>query len=165
MASAQTAPAAKATDGFVDGYTDIGPVLGIGGIGSAGVSIGGRFEHAIEPLPSLADGVLSVALSFDHYYYSAFGGNFSYTPIAATLNYHFRLDQRQWDPFVGLGLGDYIVSAPPGCQGCAFNSGVYLVGHLGLRYFWTPKLAVYGDVGSGAGALHVGVMWKLGGKS
>jgi hypothetical protein len=30
-----------------------------------------------------------------------------------------------------------------------------------VRYFWQPKLALYADVGSGAGALHVGVMFKI----
>jgi hypothetical protein len=36
-----------------------------------------------------------------------------------------------------------------------------LIGRLGLRYFMQPNLALYADVGSGAGALHLGVMFKL----
>jgi hypothetical protein len=35
----------------------------------------------------------------------------------------------------------------------------------GLRYFVKPNLALYGDVGSGAGALHVGMMFSLQGGS
>jgi hypothetical protein len=156
---------ASGTEGFTAGYTDIGPVLGLGAIGDAGLAFGARFEHAIKPLPDVGDGVLALSVSLDHYQYTTPNGDFSYTPVGATLNYHFRLDDRRWDPFVGIGLGDYFVNEPSTCHGCSFNSGVYVIGRLGLRYFWTPKFAIYGDVGSGAGALHIGVMWKLKGGS
>jgi len=153
--------AAAQTGAFDAGTTDLGPVIGVGSIGGAGVSIGGRFDHGFKRLPNLGNGVLSIALAVDHYSYDDFGFGFSYTPISVTANYHFHLDNEQWDPFVGAGLGDYIVSEPDNCRGCSFNSGVYFVGHAGIRYYWKPKLALYADVGAGAGALHVGVMFKL----
>jgi hypothetical protein len=153
------------TTGFNPGYLDIGPVIGLGGIGSASVSIGGRLEYGIEQLPNLGNGVLSFAASVDHYSYNAFcdGCGFSYTPIGATINYHFHLDNRQWDPFAGVGLGDYIVTSPASCPSCSFNSGVYFIVRGGIRYFLAPSLALYADVGSGTGTLHVGVMFKLSG--
>lgn len=149
--------------GFGVGYTDIGPVIGLGSIGDAGVSIGGRFEYGIKDLPDLGNGVLSFSASVDHYSYNLYGYGWSYTPIGAAISYHFHLDNRKIDPFIGLGLGDYIVTLPacgnvPGCSG---NSGVYFIGRLGLRYFMAPSVALYGDVGAGAGALHVGLMFKL----
>ena len=39
----------KPASGFGVGYTDIGPALGLGGIGGASASFGGRFEHALKP--------------------------------------------------------------------------------------------------------------------
>jgi len=163
--AAASAATAQSRDSFTPGYTDVGPVIGLGGLGDASASVGVRFEYGIEQLPSLANGVLSFAASLDHYSYDAFGHGFTYTPIGATINYHFRLDNQQFDPFLGLGLGDYLESAPANCPECSFNHGVYLIGRLGLRYFWKPGVAFYGDVGSGAGALHLGVMFKLrGGK-
>ena len=139
---------------------DVGPVIGIGGIGDASLSIGGRFEYGILRFTDLGNGVLSFAGSFDHYSYGgAFG--FSTTPIGATMNYHFKLDNRQLDPFFGVGLGDYIQTVPANCPGCSFNSGLYLIGRVGIRYFIVPKIALYADAGTGAGALHVGVMFKL----
>jgi hypothetical protein len=170
LATAGIAAAQGSNAGFDPGYTDIGPVIGLGGIGDAGISIGGRFEHAIKTLPDLGNGILSIAASVDHYSFDdsacdalGFDCGFSYTPVGVTVNYHFHLDNRQWDPFVGVGLGDYFVSEPDSCRGFChgFNSGVYFIGRLGVRYFWQPKLALYADVGSGAGALHVGVMFKI----
>jgi hypothetical protein len=159
------APSAHAQDGFKLGYTDVGPVIGLGGIGSATVSIGGRLEFGVADLPDLGKGVLGVEVSIDHYSYNAFNYGFSYTPLGATANYHFHLENAKFDPFVGLGLGDLIFSAPSSCPtGCSYNaSGIYFIGRLGMRYFVSPKLALYGDVGSGsgAGALHVGVTFKL----
>jgi hypothetical protein len=163
-ASAAQAQGRRTPDGFTPGYTDIGPVIGIGGLGEASVSVGARFEHGIERLPDLGDGVLSFAASIDHYSFNQFcpGCGYSYTPVGATINYHVRLDDRRWDPFLGIGLGDYFVASPANCPGCgSVSSGVYLIGRLGLRYFMQPNLAFYADVGSGAGALHLGVMFKL----
>src|SRR5882672_5483438 len=84
MASAQS------NEGFGVGYFDVGPVLGIGGVGSASVSIGGRAEYGFKALPDLGNGVLSFAAGVDHYSYNEFNFGFSYTPISATVNYHFR---------------------------------------------------------------------------
>jgi len=153
--------ASAQTTGFTDHYFDVGPVIGIGSIGSAGISYGGRAEFGFKQLPNLGNGVLSIGLSVDHYSYNAFAYGFSYTPFSGSVNYHFHLMNAQIDPFVGIGLGDYFVSTPSNCNLCSYNSGVYFIAHGGLRYFMTPNLALYGDVGSGTGALHVGVMFKV----
>jgi hypothetical protein len=170
MFAAASAANAQTGGGFNAGYMDIGPVIGLGGINGASLSYGARFEYGIEELPSLGNGVLSFAASLDHYSYdNGCGGScsfgFSYTPIGATVNYHFRLDNRQLDPFFGLGLGDEISSASCNSSFCnsslSASSGIYFIGRLGLRYYVAPSLALYADVGSGQGAFHIGVMFKL----
>src|SRR5262244_2839984 len=55
-AAAPAAAQAKGAANFSMGYTDIGPVVGVGGINGASASFGGRFEHAIKPLPDLGNG-------------------------------------------------------------------------------------------------------------
>jgi hypothetical protein len=156
-------PTGSAGGAFGVGYTDLGPVIGLGGIGEAGISLGGRFETGFKALPDMGDGVLGISAGFDWYSYDlgAFG-SISYIPIGVTANYHFKLENLQWDPFLGLGLGYYIVSAPS-CGGfrCAYNSGIYFIGRAGIRYFLNPALALYADAGTGAGALHVGAMFKI----
>lgn len=153
---------------FTPGYTDVGPVLGLGGIGSASIAIGGRFEHGIKTLPDLADGVLSFELSVNYYHwnYGLLGVNYgvTYVPFGATANYHFTLKSTpKFDPFVGLGLGYEAVSCSyqGGIGTCGYNSALYFIGRLGARYFFAPKMALYADVGAGAATLNIGVTFAL----
>ena len=150
--------------GFSVGSTDVGPTIGLGGLGAASFAIGGRFERGIKALPDLGNGVLAIGLSADWYNYNErFIGtdyDFTYIPIAATANYHFNMQNKKLDPFAGVGLGYMIVNTP---YAGSYNSGIYFVGRLGLRYFMTPRIALYSDVGAGAAALNVGMTFRLSG--
>ncbi|MFN8573506.1 MAG: outer membrane beta-barrel protein [Gemmatimonadaceae bacterium] len=164
------APAAAQKSGgsaaYAPGYTDIGPVVGFGNLGSANLAIGGRFEHGIKSLPDLGDGVLAIEVSADYYHWSnSYAGTdygFSYIPFGVTANYHFKVSSNpKLDPFVGLGLGYLSVSTKYG--GNYDASSTYFIGRAGLRYFYKPKMAFYGDVGAGAATLSAGLMFGLGG--
>jgi hypothetical protein len=159
-----TTAASAQNKAFGAGQTDLGPTLGLGGIGAAGMSFGGRFERGIKALPNLGDGTLSFGLSVDYWSYNetfvAVDYSFRYIPIGATVNYHINTKNEKIDPFVGAGLGYSIVSTS--FTG-AFSSGIYFIGRLGMRYFLKPALALYGDVGAGASTLNVGLMFKLAG--
>jgi len=168
------ASVASAQEGFTVKTTDVGPVIGVGGLSGAGVGFGGRFEKGFKELPDLRDGVLSWGISVDYYsfgqtFVTTSGYDWKVIPISGTVSYHFRLDERKLDPFFGAGLGyqHYSVSGPNcvigGFDYCnSFsNSGVYFVARAGIRYYWQPKMALYADVGSGAGSLHLGIMFKL----
>jgi outer membrane protein W len=168
--TAQTAAAqakAKAAVGsFGVGYTDVGVVVGLGSVGGANASFGGRFEHAIKVLPELANGILGIQAAFDYWSWSGrtlIGGyNWKYIPIGVTANYHFKLDEPKIDPFVGLGLGyEYITCDAPGQPGYCSNSAIYFIGRVGARYFFSPNMAAYGDAGAGAATLNLGIMFKL----
>lgn len=162
-AQTATAQAKGSTGGFGVGYTDIGPAIGIGGISGASASFGGRFEHAIKSLPDLGNGVLGVQASFDYYSWSTPGYSWKYIPIGVTANYHFKLDEPKFDPFVGLGLGYRVISCSYsgfGSDLCSSNE-IYFIGRAGARYFFSPQMAAYADVGAGAAALNLGVMFKL----
>ena len=69
-----------------------------------------------------------------------------------------------------MGLGDDLCQLARhggnNCFGSTFgvSSGVYFIGRIGIRYYFAPKLALYADAGSGQGALHVGIMFKLSGQ-
>jgi hypothetical protein len=156
------AQAGSRVAGFGLGYTDLGPTVGLGGIGSAGLAFGGRFERALKALPSLGDGILSFQLSADYYHYSAdflaVDYGFTYIPIGATANYHIKVNNKKFDPFVGAGLGYSIVSTKYTGN---FGSGIYFIGRGGLRYYMSPGLALYGDVGAGAATLNLGLMFRM----
>ena len=79
--------------GFSAGYTDIGPVVGLGNLGSASAAFGGRLEHAIKPLPDMGGGILGLEAAFDYYSWSNSLFSYKYIPIGVTANYHFKLDE------------------------------------------------------------------------
>jgi len=159
------------------GYTDIGPTLGLGGLGGASADIGGRFEHAFKALPDMGNGILGIQAAAEYYSWSASGSgagftyssSIKYIPIGVTANYHFRLDEQpKFDPFVGLGLGYNIVSCSYSSNfgssfngNCGYSSGIYFIGRAGARYFFSPKMAGYADVGAGGATLNVGLMFKI----
>ena len=154
---------------FGVGYTDFGAVLGLGGIGSASASFGGRFEHAIKPLPGMGNGILGIQAAFDYYSWSAgftgYSWSYKYIPVGVTANYHFKLDEPKIDPFVGLGLGYNIISCSVASGtfngDCGYSSGIYVIARAGARYFFSPNMALYGDVGAGGATLNLGVTFKL----
>ena len=164
-AEAQNTSAPKTKRAFNVGHMDIGPTVGLGGIGGASFAIGGRFERGIRALPEMGDGVLGIGISADWYNYNDnFVGtdfDFTYIPVAATANYHIKIENNEKiDPFVGLGLGYLIVDTP---YTGSYSSGIYFVGRVGARYRATPKVSFYGDAGAGAATLNFGVVLTLSG--
>ena len=147
--------------GFAVGRTDIGPIVGLGGIGQAGIAVGIRGERGVADLPDLGDGVLGIQVGADYYRQTLLDGAAEWThiPIGATANYHFRVeDAPRVDPFLGLGLGYSVLS----CSGTACGtSAVYLIGRAGIRYYFRDAAAIYGAIGAGAATLHAGVMFVL----
>src|SRR5687767_5572063 len=167
LASAIAASAGQAQGGIALGYTDIGAVLGIGGVGEASFALGGRFEKVIKPLPDLGDGLLGIQVGADWWSWD-FGSGYSvsYIPIGVTANYHFKMENKKIDPFLGAGLGYEIVNAS--CEingvdycGGSYSSGIYVITKAGIRYFLNSKTALYADVGVGGATLNVGGMWKM----
>jgi hypothetical protein len=171
LGSVVSATVAPAQSGVGVGYTDVGAVIGLGGIGGASISLGGRFEKVIKALPDMGDGLLGIQVSADWWSwdYNYFGGNnanVSYIPIGVTANYHFRTENRKLDPCVGAGLGYEIVNASCVVSGDYCDSSeIYVIAKAGLRYFTSESLALYGDVGAGAATLNLGVMFRMKGGS
>ena len=164
------APTREVSAQIAKGYTDVGAVVGLGGIGSAGLSFGGRFERIFKELPDLGNGLLGIGVSADYYSYGdnfgAFKSSFTYIPIGATANYHFKLENKKFDAFVGAGLGYYVISCDyPGSttvfDPCSGLSSIYFIGRVGGRYFYKPNMAVYADAGAGAATLNIGLTFKL----
>jgi hypothetical protein len=160
------APAREVSAQISKGYTDIGGVIGLGNLGTASASFGGRFERIFKELPDLGDGLLGIGVSADYYSYGNSFASYKFIPVGATANYHFKIENKKFDPFVGAGLGFNVVSCDfPGLAGiidpCSGVGGLYFIGRIGGRYFYKPNLAVYADAGAGAATLNVGLTFKL----
>lgn len=89
-----------------------------------------------------------------------FGSGFTLVGIGATADYHFnhlfKLPSK-WDLYAGLGVGYYFVAS-----GTTAFSGVGLVGHAGVRYFFTESLGV--NLEGGGGSLSggtIGITYKF----
>lgn len=149
---------------FKVGYMDIGPTVGLGGIGSAGIAFGGRFERGFKALPDLGGGILGIQASIDTWNYGdrfgTFSYDFRYISVGLTANYHFKVKSNpKVDPFLGLGLGNSTVSTDYAGD---YSSGIYFIGRAGIRYFYKPRLALYADAGAGASTLNLGVTFGIG---
>lgn len=159
---AQATSAPTKTSNFAIGQTMLGPSIGLGGLGSAGMSLGGRFEHGFKALPDFGNGTLGIGVQFDYYSYSYTytGGTwgYKYMPFGVTANYHFPMTDKKFDPYIGLGLGYSVVSVTGG--GTA-SSDIYWIGALGGRYFINDKMAVQADVGTGVATLNLGLMFRM----
>lgn len=163
------APAQQVSAQVAKGYTDIGVTVGVGNTGNAGLAFGLRFEHIFKELPDLGGGLLGIGISADYYGYSdgfvGYGYDVRYIPIGATANYHFKLENKKIDAFVGAGLGYQMITC--NVTGVGFsnsycsNSALYFIGRVGGRYFLKPNLALYADAGAGAATLNVGLTFKL----
>lgn len=168
VALSTTALTASAQNPVQPGYTDIGPIVGLGGIGEAGIAFGGRFERAIKTLPNMGGGTLGIMVGVNYYTYDtgfgSFNASWTYIPIGVTANYHFNIDgSPKIDPFVGLGLGYAILNCDwpgSGFDPCG-DSEIYFIGRAGIRYFYRPNMALYADAGAGHSTLNVGLMFKL----
>lgn len=162
IALASFAKPAMAQEGFRLGYTDVGATIGVGGIGSASVALGVRAERAFRSVPDLGDGLIGIQAGIDYYSWGEPGFKWTYIPIGATANYHFKLENGKLDPFVGVGLGYSIVSCDfSGFGDLCANSSLYFIGRAGGRYFLNDKMALYGDVGAGAATLNLGVTMRV----
>jgi hypothetical protein len=160
--------AGSASAQFTVGTLDIGPTIGLGGLGSgAGINIGGRIEKGFKELPSLGNGILGIDAFVQRWSFDPCGGSFndcgaSILFFGARVNYHFKLSSMpKLDPFIGLGLG-YATWSWDGDTFDTFDdSGIDFVGNAGIRYYFSPKMAGYADVGTGAATLNLGIMFKL----
>lgn len=142
----------------------VGLGFGFAGIyGDAGmppISLG--FQYGIDKKISVG-GILGYTSSS----YSAweYKWTYSYIVIGARGEYHF-LDNKLWDVYGGLTLGYAIVSVstPSGYNGYGYSAGnsyaVYGF-HAGARYFVSPKVAIFGELGYGIGYLTLGASFRL----
>jgi hypothetical protein len=138
----------------------LGPRLGIGVYGS-GISFGAGYEYGVT-------NEISVGGLVDYYTYDwGYGFKYTYIIIGAQGNYHFG-EILKWDkkldPFAGLVIGYESVSWS-GTEyygwSAAYGSGIIIGGQAGIRYFMTPNLALYGQVGFGITYLKVGIDFKF----
>lgn len=131
-----------------------------------------KFEHAVTDHIGLG---LNVAYATNEWVYNYQFDNSTYTEttkrstysVLARFNYHFG-ESEKFDPYFGMGLGFRQAkwtsedSGPEG-SGVELKSlmpfGMDLT--LGARYFFTPNVALYAEVGAAKSVVQAGASFKF----
>ena len=143
----------------------LGPRIGIGVNGSS-IAFGAGYEYGVTDEISI--GALVDYYQYSYTAWSDWGGKYTYIIIGAQGNYHFGKTLKwdsKLDPFAGVVLAyenitwkwndqSYDVYSPTA-------SGITFGGQAGIRYFLSPSLALYGQVGFGITYLKAGVDFKF----
>jgi len=146
---------------YVKGCNLLGPRVGLG-VNGSGIALGAGYEYGVT-------NEISVGGLFDYYSWSEYAwAKGTYIIIGPQGNYHFG-NLFKWDskvdPFAGLVLAyesiSWDLSNPyiPGWTGS--SGGLVLGGQIGIRYFVSPNLALYGQLGFGITYLNIGVDFKF----
>lgn len=157
---------------FTAGNHYLGPCIGLSFLGST-PQFGINYEYGMD----LKDfGRVGFGGIFRYWSYSedyGFGsaGKWSYTDIliGAQANYHFKIEAKKFDPWVGITLAYDAGSVKwDGPSGHNYSSptygGLFFGANAGARYFISPTLAISGRLGYGSlsyGALDLGVDFKF----
>lgn len=102
------------------------------------------------------------------YSYSWFGDgcdwSYNYITIGARGAYHF-YDEGKWDAYGGLFLGYNILFFDDNCDlGDYTNDAAGSFGYAffaGARYWFTPKIGAFAELGYGLAALSIGVTFSM----
>jgi hypothetical protein len=126
------------------------------------ISIG--YEYGFEDKISLG-GIAGFAGSK---YGSSYGDyTYSYFIVGGRGGYHFLENDKKLDAYAGVMLGYSIVSfSKPSALPIAgiYNPGgsyLFIGFYGGVRYYFSPDLGVYGELGYGLGFFNIGVAYKL----
>lgn len=155
--------APKANAQFENGKNYIGPHIGLSGVGSA-LTLGADYERGITSPGEVGPGIIGIGGLFDYYSYDYFQTvKVTYIDLGVSGMYHFVLDNKKWDPFLGLVLGYEITSWSNTYFGYVEPSvgGFMLGGSAGIRYFLSDQWALQARVGFGFYILAVGVDYKF----
>jgi len=162
-------PAFGASDGIVSFGLGLG-VAGIYGTSSA-PAVTMMYDHGVAENVSAGAFVGYSSSTYHDAYYQAYGYDwgwkYSYGLVGVRGDYHFSelLDNPKLDAYAGAMLGYNHVTARAfaGSQTGSPASASYVLygAHAGARYFFSPKLAGFAELGYGVGELAAGVSFKL----
>lgn len=142
---------------------------------NAGIGLGYYYAGGVPLLLSLefaVNDVITVGpyLGYTSYNYGYFNNDFKYTffDIGAKGSYHFselfEINNEKVDVYGGAFLG-FVVSSYSGDAFSGYNdpyaSRLRLGIHAGARYFFSEKVAGYGELGYGIAPLSLGLTFKF----
>jgi len=166
-----TAPTYAQSNAFNKGDKVLSAGIGFGGLGGLygstsmpTISLG--FDYGIDVPKISVGGIVGYASSTDDFGFG-YSWKYTYIVIGARGAYHFLEDNKNLDAYAGIILGYNIVSASWNgtiAQPTYYSaSASYMLfgAFVGGRYYFTPKLGAFAELGYGAGIFTVGLSYKL----
>ena len=87
---------------------------------------------------------------------------YNYIIVGGRGSYHFDFGVENLDPYAGVMLGYNIASVSTDTNLPTASAGGFLWGaHAGARYFFSPKVGAFAEVGYGIAWLNVGLAFKF----
>lgn len=140
---------------FKNGKSMLGPHIGLSQYGGA-ITLGAMFEAPVTKPNDVGPGLIGISGQFYYYSYSYF----TWISLGIFGNYHFVLEDRKLDPFIGLGFYYEHVSIDGGYS-YAYGSGINVGVQAGARYYFSPNFAGRMMLGNAASFLTLGVDFGL----
>ena len=156
---------------FVANKHYLGPSIGLSFLGSA-PQFGLNYEYGmdVKDFGKLGIGGIFRYWSYSEDYGYGSSGKWNYTDIliGAQANYHFKVGDGKFDPWLGLTLaydaGSVKWDGPSGTYATPTYGGMFFGGNAGGRYWFSPTMAVSARIGFGSlgyGALDLGIDFKF----
>ena len=121
----------------------ISPTIGLGSYGGWGFALGitGAVEYAL-PIPLTVGGEVGAAFGFGYFW------NSMAIPILGKVAWHPNFEVPNLDVYVTLKLGaDIGILLDDYNDGKKVGAGFAFGFNTGARYFFTPKIGVFGELG------------------
>lgn len=140
--------------------------IGLSGIGSA-LTLGLDYERGVTDIGQVGPGIIGVGGLFDLFSYSVYDGKWTYMDLGVSGMYHFVLDNKKLDPFIGLVVGYEVTSWSWNSTYSGYGwpsptaGGFTLGGSAGIRYFLNDNWALQARVGFGFYIIAVGADYKF----
>lgn len=137
--------------------------IGVGFGGTFGMPIGISYEHGFSDKIS-GGAYVGYASKTENLVFADY--KWTYMLGAARASYHFNFNVENLDPYLGVILGyNYAKGEWDGGGSNAWATpsagGVVYGGHAGVRYFFSPKIGIFAEVGYGLGNANAGIAFKL----
>lgn len=147
---------------YQNGRNYLNAGIGLGTYGGGGLGLNASLEHGFTDQIS-AGGIVA----YSRYNYGFSDWRWNFIMFGARGSYHLtellKIDNDKLDLYAGLGLGYRTGSftGPTGSYVGNLGSGVFFMGHVGARYFFSENVGGFAEAGAGVSNLLLGVTFKF----
>ena len=141
--------------------------FGLNSYYSGGVPLSAAYEYGVSKFVSVGGGI-----DYLSYHYGPYGFNFTAIYFGGRASYHFNelfnINDKKWDVYGGGSLGYRSFSWGDNSLNNGYynrgyyNSGFFLGVHAGARYYFSPKVGGFSELGAlGSSNIRIGITFRF----